>query len=130
MPDADLNLITRQYDRIITEVGILRDELRVNTAMATRLEEAQPRMLEQMRALQSLIGRMDERFRKWETDGMSPQQIDAIANRLGPRLLDALSELIRAKLLVALHKVIDERFTQIQGQLAALNERLRPQGTS
>jgi hypothetical protein len=123
MPDADLNLITRQYHQIITDVGQLRDENRVLTAMVTRLEEAQPRTLDQLRALQSLIGRMDERFRKWETetDGMPPERVvDAIANRLQARLLPALSDLIFAKLLVVLDERIDKRFTQILKELAAL----------
>jgi hypothetical protein len=103
----------------------VRDELRVNTAVANRLEEAQPRMLEQMRALQSLIGRMDERFRKWETDGMPPEQVDAIANRLQPRLLDALTQLIIEKLMVVLNKAIDARFEEIKRELAGLNQRLQ-----
>ncbi len=124
MADVDLNFLARQNDRIITEVGFLRDENRVLTAIVTRLEGAQPALVQEMRALQSLIGRLDERFRKLETDGMSPQQVDAIANRLEPRLLGSLTELITQKLLVALHKAIDERFKIIQGQLSALNERL------
>jgi hypothetical protein len=125
MPDVDLDFLARQTERIINEVGVLRDENRVVTAMVTRLEGAQPTMLEQMRALQSLIGRMDDRFRRLENGGMSPEQVDAIANRLEPRLLGSLSELITQKLLVVLHKAIDERFTQIQGQLADLRERLK-----
>src|SRR6266403_3896756 len=123
MADVDLNFLARQNDRIITEVGFLRDENRVLTAIVTRLEGAQPALVQEMRALQSLIGRLDERFRKLEADGMSPQQVDAIANRLEPRLLGSLTELITQKLLVALHKAIDERFKIIQGQLSALNER-------
>jgi hypothetical protein len=121
MPDVDLNFLARQAERIINEVGVLRDENRVLTAMVTRLEGAQPTMLEQMRALQSLIGRMDDRFRKLETDGMSAEQVDAIAKALQPRLLTALSDLISHKLLM----VIDERFRAIQSQLAALNQRLQ-----
>jgi hypothetical protein len=122
VPDAvDLNFLARQCDRIISEVGMLRDDNRVLTAMVTRLEGAQPTMLEQMRALQSLIGRMDDRFRRLENGGMSPEQVDAIANRLEPRLLDALINVIHHKLLV----VIDARFRDIQGQLTDLRERLK-----
>jgi chromosome segregation ATPase len=118
---VDLNFLAQQNQRIISEVGVLRDENRVLTAICTRLESAQPAVQEQMRALQSLIGRLDERFRTLEADGgMSAAQVDAIANQLQPRLLDALSILISAKLFVA----IDARFEQIQDQLSALNERL------
>ena len=124
MPDVDLNFLARQSERIIADVGILRDENRVLTTMVTRLEEAQPRMLEQMRALQSLIGRMDDRFRRLENGGMSPEQVDAIANRLEPRLLGSLTELITQKLLVVLHKAIDERFEDIQRKLADIYRKL------
>jgi len=58
--------------------------------------------------------------RKWETDGMSDEQVDAIFNRLQPRLLDALTQLIIDKLLVA----VDVRFRDIQGRLAELRQRL------
>jgi|SRR6516162_5507381 hypothetical protein len=124
MPDVDLNFLARQSERIIADVGILRDENRVLTTMVTRLEEAQPRMLEQMRALQSLIGRMDDRFRRLENGGMSPEQVDAIANRLEPRLLGSLTELITQKLLVVLHNAIDERFEDIQRKLADIYRKL------
>jgi hypothetical protein len=70
----------------------------VLTAIVTRLEGSQSPMLDQMRALQSLIGRLDERVRKLETDGMSPQQLDAIANRV----LNPLSILIGEKLVPAI----------------------------
>jgi len=124
MPDVDLNFLARQSERIIADVGILRDENRVLTTRVTRLEEAQPRMLEQMRALQSLIGRMDDRFRRLENGGMSPEQVDAIANRLEPRLLGSLTELITQKLLVVLHNAIDERFEDIQRKLADIYRKL------
>ena len=124
MPDVDLNFLARQSERIIADVGILRDENRVLTTMVTRLEEAQPRMLEQMRALQSLIGRMDDRFRRLENGGMSPEQVDAIANRLEPRLLGSLTELITQKLLVVLHNAIDERFEDFQRKLADIYRKL------
>jgi hypothetical protein len=76
VPDAvDLNFLARPCDWIISEVGMLRDDNRVLTAMVTRLDSAQAPILDQMRALQSLIGRLDERVRKLETDGMSPQQL-------------------------------------------------------
>jgi hypothetical protein len=120
MADVDLNFLAQQAERIITEVGFLRDENRVLTAICMRLESAQPAMVQELRALQSLIGRLDERFRKSETDGMSPEQTDAIANRLQPRLLAALGDLISAKLMMA----IDERFTYIQRELSALNQLL------
>jgi hypothetical protein len=123
MSDAvDLNFLARQSEKIINDVGFLRDENRVLTGICMRLESAQPAMVVELRALQSLIGRVEERFRKWETDGMPPEQADTIANRLQPRLLDALTQLITHKLLV----VLDGRFQKIERELAALNQRLQP----
>jgi hypothetical protein len=118
--NVDFSFIARQNERIIDGVGFLRDENRVLTGICMRLESAQPAMVVELRALQSLIGRLDERFRKLETDGMSPEQVDAIAKRLEPRVVTALGDLITHHKLLA---AIDERFRIIQGQLKELRER-------
>jgi hypothetical protein len=116
--DVDLNFLARQIERLLANDARQRDEMVVLTAMVTRLESAQPTILEQMRTLGSQIGRLNDRLGKLETDGMSPQQVDAIANALQPRLLDALINVIHDKLFAR----IDARFGDIQGQLKELRE--------
>src|SRR5262245_53864856 len=107
MADIDLNFLARQNQQIISGVGILCDDNRVLTAMVTRLESAQPTILEQMRRLHSLIGHLDERVSKLETDGTLPWQVDAKIDAMWVGLLRAL----------------DERFTQIDERfISALND--------
>jgi hypothetical protein len=106
MADVDFNLIARQQAQIIDQIGFLRDENRVLTAICMRLESAQPAMVHELRALQSLIGRLDESFRKVEiTRNIGTFDMSAEVS--------AISDLIVQKLLV----VIDERFENIQAQL-------------
>src|SRR6202043_2429689 len=57
--DPDLSFLTRQVERLITEVASMRDEVRVQgamimrlDAMAVRSEGTQSQSLEQMRAIQ------------------------------------------------------------------------------
>ena len=51
MIDAELNLITRQLDRLMTEVLSLRDDMNVLTAIVLRLDGSQSAMLTELRAI-------------------------------------------------------------------------------
>jgi hypothetical protein len=115
MAEVDLNFLATQGARIIMEVGYLRDENRVLSAMVERLQRAQEPTLEQMSALQRLITRLDQRSR----EGLSAEQVDAIANALLPRLLHALTELLSAKLL----PILSAQLKGIDTKLSAINER-------
>jgi hypothetical protein len=71
--DPDLSFLTRQVERLITEVASMRDEVRVQGAMIMRLdamvvrsEGTQTAVLEEMRAIHAQIGRMNDRIRRLE----------------------------------------------------------------
>jgi hypothetical protein len=79
---VSLELITRQYERVPSEIGSLRDDMRVLTAIVLRLEQDAQRgdardaeMLNQMRAMVAqhqrfgdrLLG-LDERLRALEEE--------------------------------------------------------------
>ena len=49
MPEQpDLNFLARQIERVLTEIGSLRDDNRVLTAMVMRLDANQAAMLEEL----------------------------------------------------------------------------------
>lgn len=66
MTDADLTLLTRQNERLITEVGSLRDDTNVLTAIVLRLDGSMTALLQENRAIHSQITRMNDRIRKLE----------------------------------------------------------------
>jgi hypothetical protein len=73
MTDADLNFLARQNERIVTEIGSLRDDMRVFSAIVMRLDNTRERqeglmtdMLQEMRAIHGQIARMNDRVRKLE----------------------------------------------------------------
>ena len=72
-PVVDLNLISRQLERVLAEIGAFRDDMRVQTAILLRHENALERydmrlaeMLNQMRAMVSQHQRFDSRLRALE----------------------------------------------------------------
>ena len=71
MTDADLNFLTRQYERVITDVASLRDDMRVLTAIAARLDNTRDRhealltdMLREIQAMNARSARTDDRLRR------------------------------------------------------------------
>ena len=70
--NPDLTFPTRQIQRLITEVGGMRDELRVQGAMIMRLDGSHVALLEEVRATHVQIARMIDRLRKLE-DEQVPQ---------------------------------------------------------
>jgi hypothetical protein len=51
MTDPDLNFLARQVERLITDVGSLRDDMRVLTAMVLRQDHTLARLVEEVRAV-------------------------------------------------------------------------------
>ena len=70
--NPDLTFPARQIQRLITEVGGMRDELRVQGAMIMRLDGSHVALLEEVRATHVQIARMIDRLRKLE-DEQVPQ---------------------------------------------------------
>jgi hypothetical protein len=66
MPDADLNFLARQNERILQDLASVRDELRVQGAMIMRLEGAVASLSEQVQVVHNQIGRINDRLRKLE----------------------------------------------------------------
>jgi predicted regulator of Ras-like GTPase activity (Roadblock/LC7/MglB family) len=73
LAEPDFNFLARQNERILTEIGSLRDEQRVQGAMIMRLdtmvvrsESTQIALLEEMRAVHAQVSRMNDRIRKLE----------------------------------------------------------------
>jgi hypothetical protein len=67
MADADLNFLARQMERLIQDVGSLRDDMRVLTAIVMRLDNSQGAMLQELRETHSPIARMNDRIHNLET---------------------------------------------------------------
>lgn len=66
MPEINLEFLARQMDRVITEVGSLRDDMSVLTALALRLDATMIGVQQELRATHSQIQRMNDRVRKLE----------------------------------------------------------------
>lgn len=76
MTEIDLNFLARQMERLTTEVGSLRDDMRVLSAMVLRLDNSRDRqeallsdMLHELRAMHAQYDRMNDRVRKLEDAG-------------------------------------------------------------
>jgi hypothetical protein len=69
LADPDLNFLVRQNERILTEVGSLRDDMAVLTAMVMRLDGSHAALLQETRATHAQIARMNDRIRKLEAEG-------------------------------------------------------------
>ena len=72
MADPDLNFIARQNERILTELGSLRDEVRVQGAILLRADGTLSSLLDEMRATHRQITRMNDRIRKLEDENAAP----------------------------------------------------------
>ena len=68
MADPDLNFVVHAIERLTTEVGSLRDDMGVLTAMVVRLDGSQAALLQEMRATHTQIARMNDRVRKLEAE--------------------------------------------------------------
>ena len=70
MPDPDITFLARQNERMMTEIGTLRDDVRVLSAIIMRLDSAHGALLtailEELRHTQ--IARMNDRVRRLEDE--------------------------------------------------------------
>jgi hypothetical protein len=64
--DADLNFLTRQNERMMTEIASMRDDMAVLAAIVLRLDGSMTALLQETRARHNQIARINERIRKLE----------------------------------------------------------------
>jgi hypothetical protein len=64
--EPDLKFLARQNERILTEIGTMRDEQRVQGAMIMRVDTTMALLLDELRATHAQIARMNDRLRKLE----------------------------------------------------------------
>ncbi len=69
MAEVDLAFLARQNERIMADNASMRDELRVQTAMITRLDGTVGGLVQEVRAIHGWMARMDDRVRKLEDAG-------------------------------------------------------------
>jgi len=65
-PIVDLAFIGQAIQRLTGEVGSLRDDMRVLTAIVQRLDNSHGRLLEEIRAIHRQQSRFGERLRQLE----------------------------------------------------------------
>lgn len=72
MADIDFAFIARQNERLLTELGALRDEVRVQSAITIRLDSTMNALLTEVRETHIQIGRMNDRIRRLEETANPP----------------------------------------------------------
>jgi hypothetical protein len=63
MAKIDLAFLARQNERIMADKTSMRDELRVQTAMITRLDGTVAGLVQEVRAVHTWMAGMDDRVR-------------------------------------------------------------------
>lgn len=66
MPDINPEFLAHQMERVLTEIGSLRDDMSVLTALALRLDATMTGVQQELRATHARIQRMNDRVRKLE----------------------------------------------------------------
>jgi hypothetical protein len=66
MAEVDLAFLARQMERVISEVGRLRDEMTVHTATLIRLDGTVAGLVHEVRAIHTWMVRTNERISKLE----------------------------------------------------------------
>ena len=66
MVEPDLNFISRQVERLVTDVASMRDDVAVLSAMVLRLDGSMSALLQETRATHTQIARMNGRIRRLE----------------------------------------------------------------
>ena len=69
MTEVDLAFLARQMERMISEVGRLRDEMTVHTATIVRLDGTVSGLVQEVQAIHTWLVRMNDRVRKLEDAG-------------------------------------------------------------
>jgi predicted nucleic acid-binding Zn-ribbon protein len=65
-PQADLSLIARQQRQLLSEMGTIRDDITVLTAIVQRLDGTLSGLVNEIRATHTQMSRMDRRVRELE----------------------------------------------------------------
>jgi len=68
----DLNLLLRAAQRQQADLASFRDDTRILTAIAMRLDNSQSPLLEEIRAVHAQISRMNDRIRRLEDEQSPP----------------------------------------------------------
>ena len=63
----DLNFLARQLQRVVTDIGSLRDDMQVLTSIVLRQDGTLTALLQETRATHTQIQRMNDRIRQLET---------------------------------------------------------------
>jgi hypothetical protein len=66
MADVEPNFLSRQIERLVSDIAGLRDDMRVLTANGDRQDSTLTRLLDEMRAVYAQVARMGDRIRKME----------------------------------------------------------------
>ncbi len=69
MTDPDIGFLARQTERLMTDVGSLRDDVAVLTSIVLRLDGSMTALRQETRATHAQIGNMNDRIRKLEDGG-------------------------------------------------------------
>lgn len=64
--EINLEFISRQLERVLTDNASLRDDIRVLTAMMLRVDYTLTLLLDEVRAIHTQIGHMGDRVRTLE----------------------------------------------------------------
>lgn len=64
---ADLSLIVRQQRQLLDEMGTIRDDITVLTAIVQRIDGTLSGLVNEIRATHTQISRMDRRVRELES---------------------------------------------------------------
>jgi hypothetical protein len=75
MVESGLNLVTRQIERLMTDVASVRDDMAALTAIVLRLDGSMTALLQETRATHTQIARMNDRIRRFE-DSQQPRSPD------------------------------------------------------
>jgi hypothetical protein len=66
MAEVSMEFLARQIERLINDVGTLRDDVAVQTAMAMRHESSIQAVLAELRTIHTRDSRIDQRLRRLE----------------------------------------------------------------
>lgn len=69
MTEITLEFVARQLDRVLDQIGTMRDEITVLTGITMRLDGAIEGLTVEMRGLYRLHSRLENRIRKLEEAG-------------------------------------------------------------
>lgn len=66
MPEVTLEFLAQHQERMLTEIGSLRDDMRVQSALIQRIDATLQALIGEIRAIHRVNARTAERVRKLE----------------------------------------------------------------